>query len=100
MEIIKEALMKWGEAIHLGMENRTMFYSPVLDHWRVKKWSGKSAKSFIYDGDSFMMAFEYLLGTNTTEKPLKATGLGCPKCGSFLYEQGECPACLYGTSRA
>jgi hypothetical protein len=50
MEIIKEALMQWGEAIHLSMENRTMFYSPVLDHWRVKKWAGKSAKSFIYDG--------------------------------------------------
>ena len=64
MEIIKEALMQWGEAIHLSMENRTMFYSPVLDHWRVKKWAGKKAKSFIYDGSSFMMAFECLLGTH------------------------------------
>ncbi len=73
MEIIKEALMQWGEAIHLSMENRTMFYSPVLDHWRVKKWAGKNAKSFIYDGDSFMMAFEYLLGTHAGEYPLQAT---------------------------
>ncbi len=68
MEIIKEALMQWGEAIHLSMENRTMYYSPVLGHWRVKKWAGKSAKSFIYDGGSFMMAFEYLLGTHAAEQ--------------------------------
>ena len=74
MEIIKEALMQWGEAIHLSMENRTMFYSPVLDHWRVKKWAGKNAKSFIYDGGSFMMAFEYLLGTHAAEHPLHPTG--------------------------
>jgi hypothetical protein len=100
MEIIKEALMQWGEAIHLSMENRTMFYSPVLDHWRVKKWAGKNAKSFIYDGGSFMMAFEYLLGTHAAEHPLQATGPGCPKCGSLLYKRGECPACLYGTPRA
>ena len=64
MEIIKEALMQWGEAMHLGMENRTLFYSPVLNHWRVKKWAGKNAKRFLYDGDSFTTAFEYLLGTN------------------------------------
>jgi hypothetical protein len=70
MEIIKEALMQWGEAIHLSMENRTMFYSPVLDHWRVKKWAGKNAKSFIYDGGSFMMAFEYLLGTHAADRLL------------------------------
>jgi hypothetical protein len=49
-----------------------MFYSPVLDHWRVKKWAGKSAKSLIYDGDSFMMAFEFLLGTHAAEHPLQA----------------------------
>ena len=67
MEIIKEALMQWGEAMNLTMENRTMFYSPVLNHWRVKKWTGKNAKSFIYEGDSFMLAFEYLLGTHATE---------------------------------
>ena len=74
MEIIKEALMQWGEAIHLSMENRTMFYSPVLDHWRVKKWAGKSAKSFIYDGGSFMMAFDYLLGAHAAEHPLHPAG--------------------------
>jgi hypothetical protein len=74
MEIIKEALMKWGEAIHLSMENRTMFYSPVLDHWRVKKWAGKNAKSFIYDGDNFRMAFEYLLGAHAAEHLLNSTG--------------------------
>jgi hypothetical protein len=73
MEIIKEALMQWGEAIHLGMENRTMFYSPVLDHWRVKKWAGKSAKHFIYDGDSFITAFEILLGAHAAEHPLHPT---------------------------
>jgi len=77
MEIIKEALMQWGETIHLSMENRSMFYSPVLDHWRVKKWAGKNAKSFLYDGDSFMMAFEYLLGTHAVEHlPHKAGGDG------------------------
>ncbi len=74
MEIIKEALMQWGEAIHLSMENRSMYYSPVLDHWRVKKWAGKNAKSFIYDGGSFMMAFESLLGTHAAEHPLHLTG--------------------------
>ncbi len=73
MEIIQEALMQWGEAIHLSMENRAMFYSPVLDHWRVKKLAGKSAKSFLYDGNSFMMAFECLLGTHATEHPLQET---------------------------
>jgi len=75
MELIKEALMKWGEAMHLSMENRTMFYSPVLDHWRVKKWAGKSAKRFIYDGANFMMAFEYLLGTHAAEHPLRPAGV-------------------------
>lgn len=74
MEIIREALMQWGEAMHLSMENRTMFYSPVLDHWRVKKWAGKSAKSLIYDGGSFMKAFEYLLGTHAAEHPVHPTG--------------------------
>jgi hypothetical protein len=67
MEIIHETLMKWGEAIHLGMENRILFYSRVLDHWRVKKMAGKGAKSFLYDGSSFEIAFEYLLGTHTSE---------------------------------
>jgi hypothetical protein len=74
MEIIKQALMQWGEAIHLGMENRTMFYSPVLNHWRVKKWAGKGAKSFIYDGDSFMTAFEHFLGAHAAGRPLEPVG--------------------------
>ena len=69
MEIIQQALMHWGEAMQLGMENRTMFYSPVLHHWRVKKWAGKNAKSFIYDGSNFMTAFEHFLGTHATELP-------------------------------
>lgn len=74
MEIIKKALMQWGEAMHLSMENRTMFCSPVLDHWRVKKWAGKGAKGFIYEGDNFMTAFEYLLGTQTAEHPPHPAG--------------------------
>jgi hypothetical protein len=74
MELIKEALMKWGEAMRLSMENRTMFYSPVLDHWRVKKWAGKRAKSLIYDGANFMMAFEYLLGAQAAEHLLHPSG--------------------------
>jgi hypothetical protein len=64
METIKEALMQWGEAMQVGMENRTMFYSPVLKHWRVKKWAGKNAKSFLYDGDDFATAFQTLLGAH------------------------------------
>jgi len=68
MEVIKEALMKWGEAMHLSMENRTLFYSPVLNHWRVKKWAGKSARGLLYDGEDFMAAFEYLLGSHATEE--------------------------------
>ncbi|MBC8332388.1 MAG: hypothetical protein H8E28_10445 [Anaerolineae bacterium] len=73
MEIIKEALMKWGEAMQLSMENRTLFYSPVLNHWRVKKWSGKGARKFIYDDASFEMAFEHLLGTHAEEHSLQPT---------------------------
>ena len=67
MEVIKAALMKWGEAMQLSMENRSMFYSPVLKHWRVKKWAGKGARSLIYDGADFPQAFEHLLGPRTTE---------------------------------
>ena len=70
MEIIQAALMHWGEAIHLSMENRTLFYSPVLGQWRVKKWAGQSAKGFIYDGDDFRLALECLLGTHAAEHPL------------------------------
>jgi len=64
MEIIKKSLMKWGEAMQLTMENRAMFYSPVLKYWRVKKWSGKEARSFIYEGGNFDKAFEIFMGTD------------------------------------
>ena len=74
MEIIQQALMHWGEAMQLGMENRTMFYSPVLKHWRVKKRAGKNAKSFLYDGDSFLTAFENFLGAHAAEHPLHPAG--------------------------
>ena len=68
MEIIKESLMKWGEAMQLSMENRSLFYSPVLDHWRVKKWAGKKARSFLYDGRDFGEAFEIFLGPHAGEQ--------------------------------
>jgi hypothetical protein len=73
MEPIKAALMKWGEAMQLRMENRTMHYSQVLGHWRVKKWSGQNARSFLYDGEDFQQAFQVLQGsfpskeTNSTD---------------------------------
>ena len=67
MEIIQETLMQWGEAMNLFMENRSLFYSPVLKHWRVKKWAGKNAKSLIYDGDDLMVALEHLLGPNAAK---------------------------------
>jgi hypothetical protein len=70
MEIIKETMMKWGEAMQLSMENRSLFYSPVLDHWRVKKWGGKRSKTFLYDGADFRQAFEHLLGPHATKHPL------------------------------
>ena len=69
MEIIKEALMKWGEAMQLRMEDRTLFNSPVLEYWRVKKWSGKRSKSLIYGGASFRKAFEIFLGSHANEQP-------------------------------
>ncbi len=62
MEIIKNSLMQWGEAMQLTMENRSLFYSPVLKHWRVKKWTGKDARSFIYEGGNFEEAFEIFMG--------------------------------------
>jgi hypothetical protein len=74
MEIIQEALMQWGEAMHVGMENRTLYYSPVLKRWRVKKWTGKDARSFLYDGSSFALAFECLLGTHASRNPLQPSG--------------------------
>jgi hypothetical protein len=64
MERIKAALMQWGEAMQVRMENRTLHYSPILGHWRVKKWSGVDARSFLYDGESFEDAFLALLGSN------------------------------------
>lgn len=70
MEIIKEALMKWGEAMQLSMENRSLFYSPVLDHWRVKKWAGKRSKALLYDGADFRQAFEHLLGPHAADHRL------------------------------
>jgi hypothetical protein len=67
MEPIQAALMKWGEAMQLCMENRTMHYSQVLGHWRVKKWSGKDARSFLYDGEDFQQALQVLQGLQRTE---------------------------------
>ncbi len=64
MEIIKISLMQWGEAMQLTMENRSLYYSPVLKHWRVKKWTGKDARSFTYEGGSFDEAFEIFMGTH------------------------------------
>ena len=69
MEPIKEALMQWGDAILIVMENRGMFYSPVLKHWRVKKLAGVDRKNFLYDGDNFMAAMETLLGPHVAESP-------------------------------
>jgi hypothetical protein len=64
MEIIKKSLIQWGEAMQLTMENRSLFYSPVLKQWRVKKWAGKDARSFIYEGGNFDEAFEIFMGTH------------------------------------
>jgi hypothetical protein len=63
MDNLQDALMQWGEAMHVAMENRTLSYSPVLRHWRVKKWTGKEARSFIY---------EHLLGPHAADNPHKA----------------------------
>jgi hypothetical protein len=59
--------MKWGEAMQVVMENRSLFYSPVLGHWRVRKWAGKKAKRFLYDGPSFEQAYEKFLGSRVEE---------------------------------
>ena len=67
METIKESLMNWGEAMQMVMENRSLFYSRVLDQWRVKKWAGKRERGFLYDGPSFEKAFEVFLGSHTNE---------------------------------
>lgn len=71
MELIQEALMKWGEAMQVRMENRTLHYSPVLGQWRVKKWSGKGARRFLYDGEDFQEAFKVLLGSHAGEHAQK-----------------------------
>ncbi len=78
MEIIKQALMQWGNAMQLSMENRTLFYSPVLGHWRVKKWAGQKAKSFLYDGDDFGRAFDTLLGAHAAEHSSNPTEADTP----------------------
>ena len=62
MDEIKGAMTQWGEALQLVMENRSLFYSPVLKRWRVKKWAGKEARSFLYEGDDFNQAFTVFLG--------------------------------------
>jgi hypothetical protein len=65
MEIIKESLMQWGEAMQVTFENRSLFYSPVLNHWRVKKWAGKDARKFLYEGESFQEAFDCFVNRNS-----------------------------------
>ena len=72
MDIIQEALMNWGEAMQVRMENRTLHYSPVLGHWRVKKWSGKDARSFLYDGEGFQEAFQVFLGKHKEKEDLSS----------------------------
>jgi hypothetical protein len=72
MEIIKEALMQWGDAMLVIMENRGLFYSPVLHHWRVKKLVGVDKKNFLFDGTDFNAAFETLLGPHAPERYLKS----------------------------
>jgi hypothetical protein len=54
--------MAWGEAMQVTFENRSLFYSTVLKHWRVKKWSGKGARKFIYQGEDLEEAFKHFLG--------------------------------------
>jgi len=70
MEPIQAAMMQWGEAMQLGKENRSLSWSPVLHHWRVKKWTGKDARSFLYDDEDFQKAFEILLGPHAAETAL------------------------------
>jgi hypothetical protein len=75
METIIEAMIQWGELMTLGMANRTLSYSPVLGHWRVKKWTGKDARSFLYDGSNFDEAFKVLVGTSNDELNIDGKGL-------------------------
>ncbi len=75
METIKEALMQWGDAMLVIMENRGLFYSPVLRHWRVKKLAGADKKNFLYDGEDFAAAFDALLGPHAADSPfMQKTG--------------------------
>jgi hypothetical protein len=74
MEVIKEALMKWSEAMQVVMENRALSYSHVLDHWRVKKWAGKREKGFLYDGPSFEEAFKVFLGSHAVKDATQGEG--------------------------
>ncbi len=74
MEIIQKSLMQWGEAMQLTMENRSLFYSPVLKHWRVKKWAGKGARRFIYEGESFEEAFEIFMGAHGVSHAVVSDG--------------------------
>ena len=69
MEIIKKSLMQWGEDMQLTMENRSLFYSPVLKHWRVKKWGGKEARSLLYDDSNFDEAYKVLMGPHGVSSP-------------------------------
>jgi hypothetical protein len=39
-----------------------------LGHWRVKKWSGNDARSFLYDGEDFQRAFQVLQGSSHSEE--------------------------------
>lgn len=64
--------MNWGEAMQMVMENRALFYSRVLDQWRVKKWAGKREKGFLYDGPSFEKAFEVFLGSHANESSTRS----------------------------
>lgn len=68
MDIIQEALMKWGEAMMVTMENRSLSYSPLLKRWRVKKWSGKNARKFIYEGESLAEAVACLEGRSASDR--------------------------------
>jgi hypothetical protein len=68
MDEIKGAMMQWGESIQLVMENRSLFYSPVLKRWRVKKWAGKNARSFLFEGEDFAHAFEAFMGSHSGKR--------------------------------
>jgi hypothetical protein len=62
MGLIQKELMVWGEAMQVTFANRSLSYSPVLKNWRVKKWPGKGARKFIYQGEDLEEAITHLLG--------------------------------------